>query len=89
LTLTPQNKALHRTRRGQLDRGRAAAHRGGCSKSGHGKLAGSFGGEGLVAVERRSVLSKCRKYRYALWREIDPANPSYALFIGLNPSTAD
>ena len=33
-------------------------------------------------------LSDCRKYRYALWRIWDSEKP-YALFIGLNPSTAD
>lgn len=33
-------------------------------------------------------LSKCRKYRYALWRIWDDSKP-YAMFIGLNPSTAD
>ena len=33
-------------------------------------------------------LSECRKYRYALWRTWDETKP-YAMFIGLNPSTAD
>jgi hypothetical protein len=33
-------------------------------------------------------LSECRKYRYALWRTWDDSKP-YAMFIGLNPSTAD
>jgi len=32
--------------------------------------------------------SECRKYRYALWRTWDDSKP-YAMFIGLNPSTAD
>jgi hypothetical protein len=32
--------------------------------------------------------SSCRKYRYALWRTWDESKP-YAMFIGLNPSTAD
>ena len=32
--------------------------------------------------------SQCRKYRYALWRTWDSSKP-YAMFIGLNPSTAD
>lgn len=32
--------------------------------------------------------SKCRKYRYALWRIWDDSKP-YAMFIGLNPSTAN
>lgn len=35
-----------------------------------------------------AVFSRCRAYRYALWREWDPAGPT-VLFIGLNPSTAD
>lgn len=33
-------------------------------------------------------LSECRKYRYALWRTWDESKP-YAMFVGLNPSTAD
>ncbi len=33
-------------------------------------------------------LSRCRKYRYALWRTWDVEKP-YVLFVGLNPSTAD
>jgi len=32
--------------------------------------------------------SSCRKYRFALWRTWDESKP-YAMFIGLNPSTAD
>lgn len=36
-----------------------------------------------------AIFSPCRKYRYALWREWDMLNSSYAMFIGLNPSTAD
>ena len=40
-------------------------------------------------VERRTVFSACRTYRYVLWRELNAENPRYALFIGLNPSTAD
>lgn len=35
-----------------------------------------------------AVFSECRKYRYALWRTWDDSKP-YAMFIGLNPSTAD
>lgn len=35
-----------------------------------------------------ATFSKCRQYRYALWRIWDDSKP-YALFIGLNPSTAD
>ncbi|WP_375750018.1 DUF1643 domain-containing protein [Vibrio sp. HN007] len=37
---------------------------------------------------KSAVLSECRKYRYELWRTWDDAKP-YAMFIGLNPSTAD
>ncbi len=33
-------------------------------------------------------LSKCRAYRYALWRTWDESKP-FAMFVGLNPSTAD
>jgi hypothetical protein len=34
--------------------------------------------------------SECRQYRYALWRGWDDAcSVDYAMFIGLNPSTAD
>ncbi|NBR07543.1 MAG: DUF1643 domain-containing protein, partial [Planctomycetes bacterium] len=40
-------------------------------------------------MERSTVFSNCRKYRYTLWRQWDFTNPSYAMFIGLNPSTAD
>ena len=40
-------------------------------------------------MERKTILSTCRKYRYCLWREWDSANPAYAMFVGLNPSTAD
>lgn len=35
-----------------------------------------------------AVFSSCRTYRYALWRWWDHSRP-YAMFIGLNPSTAD
>ena len=35
-----------------------------------------------------TVFSPCRKYRYTLWREWSYGN-GYAMFIGLNPSTAD
>lgn len=40
-------------------------------------------------MERRTVFSVCRTYRYALWREVDAGRPGYVLFVGLNPSTAD
>lgn len=32
--------------------------------------------------------SPCRRYRYELWRRWDESKP-YAMFVGLNPSTAD
>lgn len=35
-----------------------------------------------------AILSNCRKYRFVLWRMWDESKP-YAMFIGLNPSTAD
>lgn len=38
---------------------------------------------------KNTIFSSCRKYRYVLWREWDKNNPKYAMFIGLNPSTAD
>src|SRR5437763_12292606 len=40
-------------------------------------------------MDRRTVFSACRAYRYALWREAAPGRPGYALVIGLNPSAAD
>lgn len=39
-------------------------------------------------MKSNANLSICRKYRYALWRIWDESKP-YAMFIGLNPSTAD
>ncbi len=39
-------------------------------------------------MKNTAHLSGCRKYRYALWRTWEPILP-YAMFIGLNPSTAD
>lgn len=39
-------------------------------------------------METDANFSACRKYRYSLWRKWDDAKP-YALFIGLNPSTAN
>ncbi|GHX72979.1 hypothetical protein VCSRO16_3593 [Vibrio cholerae] len=39
-------------------------------------------------MKNTAELSKCRKYRYALWRTWDSDKP-FAMFIGLNPSTAD
>jgi hypothetical protein len=40
-------------------------------------------------MKRQTILSPCRTYRYVLWREWDMMNPAYAMFVGLNPSTAD
>lgn len=39
--------------------------------------------------DRLTMFSPCRQYRYTLWREWDMLNPKYAMFVGLNPSTAD
>lgn len=39
-------------------------------------------------MKNTAELSKCRNYRYALWRTWDVSKP-YVMFIGLNPSTAD
>jgi len=41
-------------------------------------------------MERSATFSPCRKYRYTLWRHWGSLFASgYAMFIGLNPSTAD
>lgn len=40
-------------------------------------------------MNRQTIFSRCRTYRYILWREWERMNPSYAMFVGLNPSTAD
>lgn len=40
-----------------------------------------------TSIERSAVLSPCRTYRYALTRRW--GRGPYAMFIGLNPSTAD
>lgn len=37
---------------------------------------------------RDTIFSPCRKYRYTLWREW-PGGEGYAMFLCLNPSTAD
>ena len=37
---------------------------------------------------KKAVFSTCRRYRYGLWRIWDDDKPM-AMFIGLNPSTAD
>ena len=39
-------------------------------------------------MKKSALLSECRQYRYDLWRIWDD-QLGYALFIGLNPSTAD
>lgn len=39
-------------------------------------------------MTRKTILSPCRTWRYTLWREWDRSK-GYALFLGLNPSTAD
>jgi hypothetical protein len=39
-------------------------------------------------LKNTAKLSKCRKYRFALWRTWDDSI-SYVMFVGLNPSTAD
>lgn len=41
---------------------------------------------------KTTTFSPCRKYRYSLWREwggLMPSGKGYAMFVGLNPSTAD
>lgn len=51
-------------------------------------------------IDRKTIFSPCRKYRYTLWREWDAPEDllervtkfkfgQYVQFIGLNPSTAD
>lgn len=47
-----------------------------------------FGGTGAEWIERGAVFSPCRRYRYALHRVWEPAR-GVAMFVGLNPSTAD
>ena len=39
-------------------------------------------------MERRANFSRCRQYRYALWRQWG-ASADFVLIVGLNPSTAD
>lgn len=40
-------------------------------------------------MNRETIFSPCRQYRYTLWREWDLFNRDYLMVIGLNPSTAD
>jgi hypothetical protein len=43
-------------------------------------------------MERTATFSPCRRYRYSLWRSwqgLLGTGKGYAMFIGLNPSTAD
>jgi len=41
-------------------------------------------------MEKSATFSYCRKYRYTLWRHWGSLfSKDYAMFIGLNPSTAD
>lgn len=40
-------------------------------------------------VESSATFSPCRTYRYSLWRRWGAPEQGYAMFIGLNPSTAD
>lgn len=42
----------------------------------------------MELIETGAKFSKCRIYRYALWRVWDKSLP-FVMFIGLNPSTAD
>ena len=41
-----------------------------------------------VIIDSGADFSKCRKYRYTLWRTWDVSKPK-VMFLGLNPSTAD
>lgn len=45
-------------------------------------------GGGIVAGASGAAFSRCRQWRYLLWRCWDPAKPA-ANFLMLNPSTAD
>ena len=40
-------------------------------------------------LESSATFSSCRTYRYSLWRRWGAPEQGYAMFIGLNPSTAD
>ncbi|MBW8001714.1 MAG: DUF1643 domain-containing protein [Planctomycetes bacterium] len=43
---------------------------------------------GNVLIKKHAIFSRDREYRYTLWRLWD-SNKGYAMFICLNPSTAD
>ena len=46
----------------------------------------------IAVVEKSAAFSPCRRYRYSLWRNwrgLLPNANGYAMFVGLNPSTAD
>ena len=40
-------------------------------------------------IQSTATFSPCRQYRYSLWRQWGEPSQGYAMFIGLNPSTAD
>lgn len=40
-------------------------------------------------TQSTATFSPCRTYRYSLWRHWGPREGGYAMFVGLNPSTAD
>ena len=42
----------------------------------------------MIAAPSGANFSRCRRYRYTLWRRWDPEGP-LVMIIGLNPSTAD
>lgn len=47
---------------------------------------------GVITMEKSARFSPCRRYRYSLWRNwrgLLPETKGYAMFVGLNPSTAD
>lgn len=44
--------------------------------------------DALALEDRGAVISDCQRYRYLLWRRWDVSKPR-ALFVMLNPSTAD
>ncbi len=47
-----------------------------------------IGGVERGTTDRGALFSKCEKYRYALWRKWTDGSET-AVFVGLNPSTAD